>query len=113
MPYGRGHTEDPTDPRLTRGVDEEPVPQAPVYLVLSDAERARGFVRPVRMSYWHNTCGKITSMSAPIAETYARDPGYYGATYCAHCCMHRRVGAEGEFWWVDEIGAVAPDKVGT
>jgi len=46
-------TEDPSDPRLTHGVDDKPVPQAEVYLVLSEEERAKGFVRPLRMSYTH------------------------------------------------------------
>jgi hypothetical protein len=46
-------TTDPSHPLLTRGVDETPVPQADVYLVLSEEERAKGFVRPVRNSYKH------------------------------------------------------------
>ena len=46
-------TTDPNDPRLTHGVDDKPVSQAPVYLVLSEEERAKGFVRPVRSSYRH------------------------------------------------------------
>ncbi len=44
-------------------------------------------------------CGAVTHMSLQIAETYARDPHFYGATYCAHCRMHRPVGREGEFVW--------------
>ena len=48
-----GTTSDRDDPRLTRGTDDGPVPQAEVYLVLSDEERARGFVRPVRRTYVH------------------------------------------------------------
>lgn len=90
------HTSDRDDPRLTHGADETPVPQAAAYLVLSDAERARGFVRPVRHSYVHTTCGAVTKMSTPIAETYAADPGFYGATYCVNCGMHRPVA---EFTW--------------
>ena len=39
-------TSDRNDPRLTRGTDTEPVDQAEAYLVLTDEERARGFVRP-------------------------------------------------------------------
>ena len=46
-------TDDRNDPRLTRGVDETPQPQAEVYLVLSEEERAKGFVRPLRLSYRH------------------------------------------------------------
>lgn len=100
-------TSDPKDPRLTRGADTEPVPQAEAYLVLSDDERARGFVRPVRLSYVHETCGGKTTMKQAIAETYARQPSFYGATYCVHCRMHRPVGEHGEFVWEDGT------KVGT
>lgn len=99
-----GLTTDPKDPRLTHGADSPeagPVPQADVYLVLSEEERAKGFVRPVRLSYWHTECGQITTMNRAIAETYARNPGYYGATYCSICCQHRPVGKDGEFHWVD------------
>jgi len=99
-----GVTSDPNDPRLTHGADPAdggPVGQAEVYLVLSDAERAAGFVRPVRSSYWHTTCGAVTTMGRALAETYARQPDFYGSTYCAHCAQHRPVGPDGEFHWVD------------
>jgi hypothetical protein len=43
-----GTTSDRSDPRLTHGVDDEPAPMAEAYLVLSEDERAKGFVRPVR-----------------------------------------------------------------
>ena len=91
-------TTDPDDPRLTHGADPQGtrVEQAPAYLVLSSEERAKGFVRPVRTAYWHATCGRITTMSREIAETYARDPGFYGATYCVACGRHAPVG---EFRW--------------
>lgn len=91
-----GTTSDPTDPRLTRGNDNEPVEQAPVYLVLSAEERAKGFVRPYREVYLHKTCGTTTRMGQAIAETYARDPKFYGGTYCVACRMHRPVS---EFVW--------------
>jgi hypothetical protein len=94
-------TSDPADPRLGHGADEAPVPQNEAYLVLSDEERAKGFVRPVRRSYWHVTCGTITTMGRALAETYAREPGFYAATYCVRCGMHRPVGADGEFYWCD------------
>lgn len=89
-------TDDPSDPRLTRGVDDEPVPQAQTYLVLSQEERDRGFVRPVRRTYVHQECGAVTTMAQGIAETYAREPGFYGSTYCTRCQMHRPVS---EFVW--------------
>ena len=138
-------TDDPTDPRLHHGIDTEPGPQNPVYLVLSEEERAKGFVRPVRQGYKHvgerprfpvrdltaqeledhkdsgyvkyeeypesespmvgrfwtqaqleSGCGTITTMGVALAETYARDPKFYGATYCCHCQMHKPVR---EFVW--------------
>ena len=94
-------TTDPSDPRLRHGVDETPGPQSDAYLVLPDAERAKGFVRPVRLSYKHvrdgvRGCGTVTTMGVTLAETYARDPTFYGSTYCVACRMHLRVG---EFRW--------------
>jgi hypothetical protein len=58
------------------------------YVVLSEEERAKGFVRPVRRDYTHNTCGAMTTMSRPLAETYARDPYFYSGTFCATCRAH-------------------------
>jgi hypothetical protein len=141
-------TTDPTDPRLGHGSNSTMVPQNEVYLVLSEEERARGFVRPVRQSYVHvgalgpryptrdltpeeqashgggyvkyeeyppeadpligrawtqaqldavgKGCGTVTTMGLALAETYARDPRFYGATYCCGCSMHRPVA---EFLW--------------
>jgi hypothetical protein len=95
-------TDDPNDPRLTHGADEAPTPQADVYLVLSDEERAKGFVRPLRRSYLHTKgCGASTKMGLALCETYARQPSFYGSTYCAGCRMHRPVS---EFTW-EEDGA--------
>lgn len=114
-------TTDPNDPRLTRGADPaggEYHDQADTYLVLSEEERAKGFVRPVRLSYWHTSCGKVTTMAQEIAETYARNPTFYGATYCAHCGLHRPVGPGGEFHWVnpakpEQQSPTLDPKVGT
>lgn len=146
-----GTTDDRGDPGLRRvgpdGMQE-------TYLVLSEAEHARGFVRPVRTSYRHvgipgprrslvdltpdqaaryagygyvkyedygrdadaggaigrfwtqakldavgRGCGAVTTMGRKIAETYARNPAFYGGTYCATCHTHLPVGADGEFVW--------------
>jgi hypothetical protein len=136
-------TNDPNDPGLKK---TRPDGQQEAYLVLSEEERARGFVRPVRLSYrhvgrrpryatrplteeeiatwgdtfvvfepypesegkpgryWTNAelsprCGTVTTMARPLAETYARDPSFYGATFCAYCGAHFPVGAAGEFVW--------------
>ena len=144
-------TTDPTDPRLGHGVDSAVTGQNDAYLVLSEEERAKGFVRPLRFSYRHvgkqapqnplrdlteeqkerfgddwakfevypesqspktgkfwtqaeldaigNGCQTVTTMAQAIAETYARNPGFYGATYCAHCQKHLPVA---EFVWTDD-----------
>ena len=102
------------------------------YEVLSESERAKGFVQPVRDSYVHvgihpeypvrdltavekgehpdavayekypedkhpvvgrywskedleSGCNLLTVMADKLAETYARDPKFYDATYCAIC----------------------------
>lgn len=69
------------------------------YVVLAEEERAKGFVRPVRRSYRHLTCGVVTTMGLTLAETYARDPAFYSGTFCAGCSSHFPVGEDGEFVW--------------
>ena len=71
------------------------------YVVLTPEERAKGLVRPVRRSYRHvgsagQRCGAVTTMSSAIAETYAREPNFYGRTFCVACVAHRPVD---EFVW--------------
>lgn len=76
------------------------------YLVLPDGSR-KDLVRPMRRTYTHLKCGVKTSMGQAIAETYAADPLFYGATYCVGCHTHYPVGPDGEFVWDDGT------KVGT
>jgi hypothetical protein len=111
-------TTDPSDPRLGHGVDAEPLPgQHEVYLVLSEEERAKGFVRPYCDRYVHardlGGCGVVTTMGRALSETYARDPGFYGATFCVRCSMHKAVGESGEFYWCNEYGEPLWDDVAT
>lgn len=121
----------PTEERLPDGQHAD-------HWVLSEEERAKGFVRPVRLSYVHagplgpqhptreltedererfgsdwaayepyppdpegrkvgkfwtqadldkvgKGCGTVTSMPQAIAETYAREPSFYGSTFCCGC----------------------------
>jgi len=72
------------------------------YVVLSENERSKGFVRPYRDSYKHLKCGSVTRMSRTIAETYARDPSFYSGTFCCVCREHKPLS---EFVWdnTDEI----------
>lgn len=129
------------------------------YVVLSEEERSKGFVRPVRKSYKHvgkticgkshaetlgggefvcrlhinhegecgnflettrdiaeravklhllGGCGTVTTMGMAIAETYARNPYFYGGTFCCGCGAHFPVGLDGEFVWDGTT-----EKVGT
>jgi hypothetical protein len=53
--------------------------------------------------YWteeqlNGGCGTETYMSMPIAETYARDPRFYGSTFCCACGKHLPIA---EFVWRD------------
>jgi hypothetical protein len=149
------------DPRVsstdgvTPGHEDGPAPgpikengQHTSYWILSEEERAKGFVRPVRRYYKHvgsggpthptrpltdeehqrydrfnyvlfepypksespvvgnywtqerldkaNGCGSVTTMSVVIAETWARDPKFYRATFCYKCGVHLPVS---EFVW--------------
>lgn len=145
----------PADPAM----DGKGAPQAinpatgqhKAYWVLSEEERSKGFVRPVRDTYRHvghagpanplrdltpeererydqfgyvkfekyqedgrsvtgrfwtqeqldkigKGCKTTTTMGRAIAETYARDPKYYGSTFCVNCGTHLPVD---EFIWLD------------
>lgn len=72
---------------------------------------------PVSGRFWRQSeldkvgkgCGVVTRMGPAIAETYARDPQYYGSTFCAGCSVHLPVGEHGEFVWDDAGG----ERVGT
>jgi len=71
------------------------------YWILSEEERSKGFVRPIRFAYKHLACKTETTMNRAIAETYARDPKFYSATFCIFCRAHFLVGESGEFVWED------------
>jgi hypothetical protein len=81
--------------------------QQKAYVVLSEEERSKGLIRPVRRSYVHQKCGVVTKMGQALAETYARDPYFYSGTFCVACGVHLPVGEDGEFVWEDGT------KVGT
>ena len=71
------------------------------YLVLSEEERNKGFVRHLRYVYTHLRCNADTSMGDALAETYAVNPSFYTGTFCVHCGYHYPVGEKGEFVWKD------------
>lgn len=165
-----------TDPQVARNSPILPSGQQETYVILSEEERAKGFVRPVMRSYQHigqsvcgglaatddnpfarvtpdpadhrvymccgepghegrcsdqarravteqqredarrthlfGGCGGVTTMARAIAETYARDPKFYGATFCCNCGSHLKVGMRGEFVWCDDgtpVGSTAEE----
>lgn len=75
--------------------------------------------RPLVGKFWTQkdldkpVCGALTTMNPSIAETYARDPEYYGATFCVKCRDHLPVGPFGEFVWADAFGRPTEERVGT
>lgn len=95
-------TTDRTDPGLR---ELQPNGQQAAYLVLSEDERAQGFVRPVRRTYRHLVCGSTTTMALGIAETFARNNTFYTGTFCCHCLSHFPLidtnGAASFFWVPD------------
>jgi hypothetical protein len=72
------------------------------YVVLPKEDLEKGFTRPLRRSYTHEKCGVSTKMALPLCETYARDPNFYGGTYCAGCGSHFPLA---QFIW-DEDGEI-------
>ena len=151
---GKGELTD--SPRGTPTDEQLPDGQFKDHWVLSEEERAKGFVRPVRNSYVHvgipgpthtlrdlteeqeelfgdsdyvkfeaypesehatgrfwtqaeidsisQGCGAETIMSGRgLSETYAREPQFYGSTFCTGCGDYLPVGKQGEFVWsIDE-----------
>lgn len=64
------------------------------------------FQQPVRDTYVHEECGQRTTMNQDLAESVARDPGYYSKTFCATCGDYYPVEqfhwkADGEPWGHD------------
>lgn len=93
-------TDDPNDPGLAKA-QSNTTGQHSMYLVLPESERQKGYVRPYRNTYKHKTCQSVTAMGHALSETYARDPKFYGATFCVRCNAHFPVsefvwGADGE-----------------
>ena len=70
-------TTNPNDPRLGHGADDSPVPQQSVYLVLSEEERSKGFIRPFRDSYRH--VGKRPKF--PLRELTDEEKEHFGSEY--------------------------------
>lgn len=63
----------------------------------TDAERAKGYARPLRRAYVHqDVCGALTVMKRDSAIALAIVPGFYTEVYCSGC---QRTGPVTEFIW--------------
>ncbi len=105
-PVEKTLTTDRSDPGLR---EIRPDGQQEKYLVLSEEERAKGFVRPLRRAYRHLRCDGVTTMGLALCETYARNPKFYGGTFCCVCGSHfplkdAETGARNFVWVEDETG---------
>lgn len=89
-------TTDRNDPNLRKVCADG---QQESYLILSDVERSKGFVRPVRTDYIHTSCNSLTTMNRAIAETYAHNPKFYNMTFC--CCCKAHFPVEEFIWTAD------------
>lgn len=78
-------------------------PRLDVDSTLSAAERSQGFVRRLRHTYRHQTCGGITTMGPALAEAFARDPKCFSGAFCVTCRAHCAVA---EFTWEKDGKAV-------
>ncbi len=98
---GTGLTTDRNDPDLHVKKDNG---QYKKHIV---TENTGTYIRPIRTKYIHDTCGVETVMGEDIAKTYAKDPTFYGSTFCVgtKCKDYFPVG---EFKWSD-----TEDRVGS
>jgi hypothetical protein len=99
-------TIDRNEPQLN---EHDDTGQQKAYLILSEEELSKGFVRPVRQSYIHLKCGTVTTMGLKLSETYARDPKFYSGTFCCYCQAHfDLIDEKGNraFKWADLSGYV-------
>jgi len=65
------------------------------------------YAAPIRRKYIHKSCGVVTKIGLDIAETYAKNPNYYGRTFCCGCKDYFNVG---DFYW--EIDGVILGQLG-
>lgn len=73
--------------------------------ILTDKERDRGYVRPVRQTYTHKKCGKDTMLAIALAQGFAGDLSFLREAYCTTCGKHFPVS---DFLWEEteeEVGS--------
>jgi hypothetical protein len=97
-------TTDPADPRLGHGTDTSPGPQNTVYLVLSEEERAKGWVRPLRLSYRHVG---IPGPRHPLRDlTAGENERHAGCGYVKYEQYPPDSHALGRFWTQAQLDAI-------
>lgn len=61
-----------------------------------DSHRLGKFWTQAQLDAVGQGCGTVTTMGNALSETYARDPKFYGGTFCCGCGKHHPVN---EFVW--------------
>ena len=97
-------TTDPNDPRLGHGSNDEPVPQNEAYLVLSEDERKKGFVRPVRTKYLHVG---IPGPTYPLRDLDADElDRFSGVGYVKFEAYPEEHASTGKYWTQEQLDSV-------
>lgn len=85
------HVGPPGPPGPLRDLTEEEKDRYPNYAkfeAYEESGKVGRFWTQAQLDAIGKGCGTITTMSGQIAETYARDPKFYGSTFCAACKDH-------------------------
>lgn len=96
-------TTDPQDSRLGYGIDDKPVPQNAAYLVLSEEERNKGFVRPYRDRYIHVGAPPPLYVLRDLDE---REKGLFGDEYVKFEAYPEGSNAVGKYWSQSDLDNV-------
>lgn len=96
-------TTDPNDPRLGHGTDSGPAPQNQAYLILSEEERAKGFVRPVRRTYKHVGERPRYPLRELTEEEHERFDRYKYVRYEAYPQDPSGSGVSGRYWTEEQL----------
>ena len=74
----------PEDKKVEPQIKPPIIPQKTKDMI-TDTEKARGFVRPIRSVIVHKACGERNVLTDAVAEMYARDPKGNTNALCVAC----------------------------
>lgn len=76
--------------------DKDPFVKYVPYPSAADGKSLGKFFTRSQVARAGRRCGSVTTMGQTIAETYARNPNFYGGTFCCACGAHFPLN---EFTW--------------